>query len=66
MGTGRMYHMDGLIPVFHINGLYPRGADFVVADVHPINQSCNEGIRLQPSRTGQYKLPQELLWGCKV
>lgn len=31
---------------FHINALYPRAADFVVVDVHPINQPCNEGLHL--------------------
>lgn len=58
--------MDGLILVFRINGLCPCGADLVVVDVQPINQSCNEGIHLKPSNTGQYKLPQELLWSYKV
>lgn len=61
-----MYHTDRLILGVCINGLYPGAADFVVVDVHPINQSCNEGIHLKLSNIGQYKLPQELLWSYKI
>lgn len=61
-----MCHTDGSILVFHVHVLHPRGADFVGGGAHPIHQSCNEGIHLKPSNTGQYKLPQELLWSSEV